>query len=410
LDVLCVKGSGASVSVLQEASIARTDLLIAATSSDEMNMVCCLLGRKLGAKHTIARIRDPEYAEDLDMLREELGLTMIINPEEAAAKEIGRVLRLPHAHSIDTFANGRVEMVGFRVLPTDPIVDQRLAEAVRHMPGDVLFCAVEHEGELVIPNGETVLYAADVVHIIGQPPAMLHFFKYMGRTGNKVRDVLIVGGGRIARYLARDLLANDMSVKIIEINEAKAVSLSADLPDALVIQDDGTDLTVLETEGLAQMDAFVALTDRDEENLMIALHAHQRAVPKVIAKINRVFYTNIIRRLGVDSVVSPKLLVADRIVRYVRARVNAEGSAIKALTRIAQDQAEALEFEAGAHSRLVGQPLRSLPFKEGVLIAVVVRNKRIMIPHGDQIIQAGDHVIAVARRLTVTDLDDLLEA
>ncbi len=409
LDVLCIEGNGASVRVQQEAGVPHTDLLIAATSSDEMNMVCCLLGRKLGAKNTIARIRNPEYTQDLPLLQKELGLTMVINPEEAVAREIARVLRFLHADSIEPFARGRLELVGFRVQPTDLIVGTPLVDCVKRLPHDVLFCAVERDDDVLIPNGETVIRAGDIAHVIGQPADLHQFFKVLGRGGNKVHNVMIVGGGKIAHYLAKDLLATDKVVKVIELHEEAALQLSSELPDVLVIRGDGTDVALLESEGLQQMDAFVALTDRDEENMMIALHAHECGLRKVVTKINRLNYMNLIHRLGVDSVFSPKLVAANRIVRYVRSLENAEGSAIETLLRIAGNKAEALEFEACAQSRLVGQPLRHLPLKRDVLIAALVRDGRIVIPRGDSVIQAKDRVIAITRDLTVIDLNDLLE-
>ena len=410
LDVLCVQGSGASVRVLQEAGVEHANLLIAATTSDEMNMVCCLLGRKLGAQHTIARIRDPEYAGEMRMLKEELGLTMVINPEEASAHEIARLLRFPHATGIDVFAQGRVEIVSFRVLATDAITEQPLSAFARKLPADVLFCAVERDGQVIIPNGSTVLHAEDSVYIVGQPTATSEFFKFLGRAHNKVRDVMLVGGSRIARYLARELLNMGMAVKLIELDEEVAQAISLELEDALVICGDGTDQSLLQAEGLDDTDAFVALTDRDEENLLMSLYAHQQGLRKVVAKVTRLHYTQLFRQLGVDSVINPKLLAADIIVRYVRALVNSEGSAIETLYRIVEGKAEAIEFEARANSRLVGHPLRLLPLRAGVLLAALVRAGKIIIPRGDTVILPKDHVIAVTHGHTVIDLDDLLEA
>ncbi len=410
LDVLCIEGNGATVSVLKEATVERADLLIAATSSDELNMLCCLTGRKLGAQHTIARIRNPEYSEDLDILQEELGLTMVINPEEVAAREISRILRFPHAISVEGFARGRVEMVAFHVLASDSIVGQPIASFAKRLPAEMLFCAVDRDGEVLIPNGSTELRADDIAYIVGLPHSLRSFFKSLGRNASKVHKVMVVGGGRIAYYLTRDLMSHSMEVKIIELDRENARALSHELPDALIISGDGTDPALLETEGLAEMDAFIALTGRDEDNLMIALHAHQSGLPKVIAKINRVNYTELIRRMGVDSVVSPKLLAANLIVRYVRSLANSEGSAIHTLRRIAQDGAEALEFVACARSHLLGQSLRQLPLRKNVLIAGIVRGNRVLIPRGDTVIQAQDRVLAITQGLSVIDLDDLLES
>ncbi len=409
LDVLCIEGSGASVRVLQEADAAHADLLIAATSSDEMNMVCCLLGRKLGARHTVARVRDPEYTQEMHLLKQELGLTMAINPELSTAKEIARILCFPQVNHIEPFAHGKLELAAFRMLPSDSIVGKPLVSVVQTLPPDILFCAVERSGELLIPNGDTTLLPDDIAHVIGPATALHKLFKNLGRPNTKVRDVLIVGGGRISYYLSRELAQHDMSVKIIELDKDAALSLSSALPEALVIHGDGTDQTVLQDEGLEQMDAFVALTDRDEENLMVALYAHARGLSKVIAKINRINYADIIHNLGVDSVVSPKLLAADAIVRYVRALANSEGSPIETLVRIVHGKAEALEFSVCPRSSMIGQPLRYLPLKSDVLLAALIRAEKVIVPRGDTVIQAGDHVIAITRALMVTDLDGLLE-
>ena len=409
LDVLCVKGSGASVQVLREAGVGQADLLIAVTTSDEMNMVCCLMGRKLGAEHTIARIRDPEYASELDMLRKELGLAMVINPEEAAAQEIARILRFPHADNLEVFARGRVEMVGFRLQPEDPILAKPLYKLAGRMPAGVLFCAVERQGQVRIPHGDTVLQEGDIAHILGEPTATNEFFRYLGRTKNKLRSVMIVGGGRITHYLAKLLLSMKKEVKIIEIKEEKAHALNEELEDALVICGDGTDQELLQSEELEAMDAFVSLTDRDEENLMTALFAHELGVRKVITKINHINYADIIRRMGIHSVISPKLITANHILRYVRALQNSQGSPIESLYRILDGKAEALEFVAKAGSGVVGHALRSLSFKRDILLAVAVRGQTIIIPKGDTVIHSGDHVIVIARGQLIQDLDDLLK-
>ncbi len=409
LDVLCIQGNGASIRTLQEADVEHTDVLIAATTSDEMNMVCCLMGRRLGVKHTVARIRDPEYIEELPLLKQEIGLDLVINPEEAAANEVARLLRFPNVHAIESFARGRVEMIAFRVHATDPVCGKPLSKFTLPHGASILFCAVEHDGEVIIPSGTTVLHADDIVHIIGQPTATSAFFKFLGRNQDKVRLAMIIGGGRISYYLARALIADGIAVKIIEIDPDVAHRMGDALPDALIIRGDGMDQAVLQSEGLEKTDAFVSLTDRDEENLMVALYARQCGVPKVVTKINRFNYTDIIRQMGIDSVITPKAIAANRIVRYVRGLVNSQGSAIETLYRIIGGQAEAIEFEAKDSSRLVGHTLRELPLKPGVLIATLAREGKIIIPRGDDIIEPGDHVIAIIKGLSVVDLDDILE-
>ncbi|MDR3051300.1 MAG: Trk system potassium transporter TrkA [Oscillospiraceae bacterium] len=409
LDVLCVHGNGASIPTLREAGAGHCDLLIAATTNDEMNMICCLLGRRLGAKHTVARIRDPEYEQELAVLKAELDLNLVINPERAAAEEIARLLRVQDANTVESFAHGRVEILSFRVQPDDPVVGKPLAQLTPRIPVDVLFCAMERAGVVSIPDGATSFLPGDTVYIVG-PPAMGNaFFRYLGRSTEKVRSVIIIGGGRITRYLTRLLDPYGMSVKIIELNPAVADALGGEFSDALVIRGDGTEQDLLLNEGLEQADAFVALTDRDEENLMAALFAHQRRVPRVITKINRMNYSDIIHTMGIDCVITPKMIAANSIERYVRALSNSEGSAMETLYRILGGKAEAMEFGVSPLSRLHGQPLRALPLKKGVLIAALARGDRILIPRGDTVIQPGDHVIVIACGLTVMDLNDLLE-
>lgn len=408
LDVLTVKGSGASLSTLQEAGIDKADLLIAVTTSDELNMVCTLLGRKLGAQQTIARIRDPEYYEEMSLLQQQIGLNMVINPELTAAQEIARSLRYPQVNNIEVFAGGSVEMIELDVLPSDPIVGRCLSDIAKQV-SRVLFSAILREGQVIIPHGDTVVQAGDTVHVVGQPSSIGGFFRFLGRNTAKVRSVMIIGASRIAYYLAQMLVASHMSVKIIELDPENAAIMDDALPEVMVIQGDGTEQHLLQAEGLETMDAFVALTDRDEENLMAALYAREQNLLKVVAKINRDSYSDIIRRMGVSSVVSPKQLTANHILRYVRALENSQGSSIETLYRIIDGKAEALEFRAGSHSKLVGHPLRQLSLKQNALVAAIVRKDETIIPNGDTIIRPDDRVIVVAHGLAADDLDDLLE-
>ena len=411
LDVMCVKGNGASISVLSEAGAAAADILIAATSMDEVNMVSCLAAKRLGAKYTIARVRNVEYAADLGSLKREMGIDLVINPENATALEISQILRFPTAANLETFCRGRVELISFSVQPEDFLAGQPLSAQsgkLRELP--MLFCAAEREdGEVVIPDGSFVPRAGDRLYLIGQSGGLGNFFRLLGRYTQQSRNVMVIGGGRITHYLTRMLEKAGTKVKIIEQNLARCRQLSEALPKTAVICGDGTAHELLEEENITAYDAFVALTDRDEDNLIISLYAMQQGIPKVIAKSNRQNYTPIARAAGLDSVISPKLITAGQILQVVRGMQNSKGSVMNALYKIADGRAEAMEFLVNETTRHQGIPLRDLHLKRGILIAVVVHQGRIIIPDGSSVITAGDTVILVSRNHGILDINDIYE-
>lgn len=410
LDVLCIRGNGANAQTLMDAGVRKADILIAATASDETNMLCCLIGKRLGAKYAIARIRDPEFNESLNMLRHELDIDMAINPERATAIEISRLLRFPFASNIDSFAKGRVEMIGFRAAEQDPVVGIPLRDLGNKQRGipRVLYALVERGGELIMPNGDFIIQPGDRVHVAADTVTITEYFRFLGKMGIRIRDVMLLGGGRISWYLAKMLTPMGFRVSMIEINQEKAELLSESLPDVNVIQGDGTDQELLEQEGLPQMDAFVALCDRDEENLMTGLFAVRKGVNKVIVKNNRVAYADIIGSMGLDSVVSPKSITCANILRYVRARVNSEGTKLERLHRLADGQAEALEFIARSGDPYINIPLKNLTLRGGALIAVIVRNDKVIVPFGNDHIEAGDTVIILTCETGIADLNEVI--
>ena len=411
LDVMCVKGSGASPSTLEEAGVAGADVFIAVSGLDELNMICCLTAKRLGAKHTIARVRSVEYAADLEPLKRGLGIDLVINPENATALEIAQLLRFPTAANLETFYRGAVELIGFRVRPEDFLVGQPLsAQRRRFQELPMLFCAAEREnGEVVIPDGAFVPQAGDRLYLIGRSDGLSAFFRLLGRHTPKSRSVLIIGGGRITYYLAGMLEKQGIRVKIIEQDMKRCRHLSEMLPKAAVICGDGTDHELLEEENVTAYDAFVALTDRDEDNLIISLYAMQQGIPKVVAKSNRQNYTPIARAAGLDSVLSPKLITAGQILQAVRGMQNSKGSVMTALYKIADGNAEAMEFLANDTTRHQGVPLRDLQLKRGILIAVLIHQGRVIIPDGSSVITAGDTVILVSRDSRILDLNDIYE-
>ncbi len=410
LDVMCVKGNGASISALRESGVDTADVIIAATSMDEVNMVCCLTAKRLGAKYTIARVRNVEYALELSTLKKELGIDLVINPENATAVEIARLLRFPPAANIETFYRGRVELISFRVQEDDFLVGHPLsAQAHRLQELPMLFCAAEREGEVIIPDGSFVPQVGDRLYIIGQPVGLNAFFKMLGRYAPKIKDVFLVGGGRITHYLAAILENLGMRVKIVEKQMERCRHLSEVLPRTTVICGDGTDEELLESENIANADAFIALTDRDEDNLIISLYAMQQGLSKVIVKSNRQNYVGIAQAVGLDSVISPKLITANQILQVVRGIKNSKGSVMNALYKIANGSAEAMEFVANETTRHLGVALKDLRLKRGILVAVLVHQSRIIIPDGSSSIQNGDTVIIVSRNQHILDINDIYD-
>nr|WP_312577922.1 Trk system potassium transporter TrkA [Sedimentibacter sp.] len=407
LDVMCIKGNGASVEIMQEANVAESDLLIAVTDGDELNMICCVIGKKLGAKHTVARIRNTDYSGEHNMLKEELELDLVINPEMDAAAEIARQLQFPFAANVETFANNMLEMVEFRVMESDPIINIKLMNLTKKLPSKVLFCSVKHDNEIIIPNGNFIFDVGDVVYVIGERNGISKFFKYLGRSTQRAKNITIVGGSRISIYLT--WLLNDIGIntKVIELNNNRCVLLSEVLPQALIICGDGTDQEVLDNENIHSTDAFIALTDRDEENLISSIYAHQCGVPKVILKINRINYIPIVKQLGLDSIISPKYTTANNILRYVRALNNSRGSAVEKLYKILDDEAEVAEFTANSSTNFLDVKLGDLHLKANILIAAIVRNKKIIIPYGNDCIKDGDKVIVITRTGFISDLNDI---
>ena len=410
LDVMCIKGNGASLTALKEAGADTADLLIAVTNLDEVNMVCCLTGKRLGTKYTIARVRNFEYTAAQGMLKMGMGIDLLINPENDTAVEISRILRFPSAANIETFYRGRVELMSFRAREEDFFIGQplsALSRKVRDLP--ILFCAAERNEEVLIPDGSFVPQVGDKLYLIGAPLGLHGFFELMGRYAPKIRNVFVVGGGRITFYLAALMERMNMKVTIVERKEERCRQLSELLPHTLVINGDGTDQELLESENMAANDAFVALTDRDEDNLIISLYALQKGLKKVVAKCNRQNYTGIVQHLGLDSVISPKLITAGHILQVVRGMQNSKGSVMNALYRIAEGGAEAAEFAVNGTTRHLHTPLKDLRLKRGVLIAVIIHQGQVIIPVGSSVISSGDTVIIISRGMGILDVNDIYD-
>ncbi len=409
LDVMCIHGNGASISVLMEAGARNADLVIAVTGVDETNLVCALIAKSLGAQHTIARIRNPDYRRDADMLKREIGLDMVINPDLAAAQEIARILSFPAAISVEPFAGGRIDMIGFQLHPEDTILGRSLSDFHRERVAEVLICAAQRGDEFIIPNGSFVPQLDDRLYMVGSKTELHKMLRSMGRSLQRVKDVSILGGSRISMYLSWELARAGTRVHIVEQDHDKCLRLSQELPDAMIIEGDGTDTDLIRSENLFGADGFVALTGRDEENLLMALSARRAGVRKVLAKMTRPNYMDLVQETGLGSIISPKDIIANQITRYVRALANSQGMAVESLYKLLGGKVEALEFTAKNDGYgILHAPLMKLPLRHGVLLAAIVREGRIIIPGGMTTIEPGDHVLVVTNVPGLTDLKNIL--
>ena len=407
-DVLGLVGNGASHAVQMEAGIETADLLIAATDSDELNLLCCLIAKKAGGCNTIARVRNPVYNGEIGFIKEELGLFLTVNPEMAAATEAARVLRFPSAVQIETFAKGRVEIVKVRI-PEGSVLDNcPLAQIHKRTGTDVLICTVERGGQVEIPNGAFVLKAGDVISIVASKQNTRDFVSRIGLKSRRVRDCMIIGGGKIAFYLAQQLIESGIRVKIIEKDRDRCEELCAALPKAVIINADAANQHILMEEGVRECESFVTLTGMDEENLFLSLFAQECSKAKVITKVDRLDFDEIIKRLDLGTLVHPKNITADNIIRYVRAMQNSIGSNVESLYKIIENKVEALEFKIQPDSPVVGIPLSQLKVKPGVLIACITTDGKTAIPNGNSKIKEGDSVVVVTSHLGFGDIRDIL--
>ena len=409
MDVFCITGNGADVEIQKEADVPHADLVIACASTDEMNMLSCLLARRLGAKHTIARVRNPMYYRQIDILKEDLHLSMAVNPELAAANEISRVLLLPEACKVETFMKGRVELIEHVMREESLLAGLSLAEIYRKFQIKILVCAVKRGSEIYIPDGDFVLQQGDRLHIAAAHQDLKAFLKALGRRNAKIKKVLICGGGNVCFYLTRQLLQVGMQVKIVERNEKTCEYLCEALPGVTVIHGDAADHDLLLEEGIGNADAVVALTGMDEENIIMSLFAKTQGVSKIIAKVNEDSRAQMVEGLGIDSIISAKSAAADAIVGYVRARNNSYSSAnVKTIYRLLNGSLEAMEFIIKKESSLTNVPLKNLPTKPNNLIACIGRNRRIIIPNGEDHLEVGDSVIVITKDHIINDLKDIL--
>ncbi len=407
-DVMGVVGNGATRAIQQEAGITSAHLLIAVTASDELNMLCCLIAKKAGNCHTIARVRSPQYNIEAPFLKDELGLAMVINPEYAAAAEIARILRFPSAIKIDTFAKGRVELLKFRLPEGSPLAGCAVKDINSKFHSDVLVCTIERGDEAFIAYGDFVFGDGDVISIVAAPRKANDFFRKIKYKTNSVKDVMIVGGGEIGHYLCEMLLRSGMNIKLIEKDPVRCEELDTLMDDVTVINGDASDQNVLLEAGLENAEAFVALTNLDEENILLSLFAKSVGKAKLVTKINRIDFGDVIKHLDLDSIIYPKNITSETIIRYVRAMKNTMGSNVETLYNVIKGKIEAAEFIIKDDSPVVDIPLMEMKFKEGVLVAAILRDRKVIIPHGQDSIRVGDAVVIVSNHLALHDITDIL--
>jgi trk system potassium uptake protein TrkA len=409
-DVIGYSGNGTSFKSLEEAGIAHTDVLIAVTGKDEVNLLCCVVAKKGNPKiTTIARVRDITYYQERSYLQQSLGISMIINPEMTAANEIARLLRTPNAIDISTFAKGRAELLTFNLEGRNPLIDLPLTRMNAKLGTDILVVAVERSSQAIIPRGNFVFQAGDKVSIAGSPRSTARFFQKIGLSKGQVENVFIVGGGEIGYYLAAQLCETNLSVKILESDAARCEELSELLSDAMVIQGSSVNRDTLMEEGLEDAHAVVSLTNMDEENMMLSIFASTcNPSAKLVTKVRRMPFTEVLKRLNLGSVICPKELTAQHIVQFIRAMQNSRGSNVETLYRILDNKIEALEFRLQAPSAVLDTPLQALPLRDDLLISTIIRSGHTFNPRGTDCLKLGDSVIVVTSHSGLKDITDIL--
>ena len=409
-DVMGVCGNCADCETLEEAGVETAELFIAFTGSDEMNMLSCFLAKKMGAKHTVARIRNPEYNDrSLGFMRQQLNLSMSVNPELLVAQELYNILKIPSAFKVEYFARRGLEMIELKLKEDSPLCGKKLSKLREKQNVEFLIGVVLRDGNVIIPDGSFELASGDIISIAATPNDMQKLLKNMGILAKQARNVMILGGSKTAYYLAKMLTSSGNEVKIIEKDTDRCEELSDIIPKAVLINGDGSQQELLLEEGLRSLDAFVALTGMDEENILISIFASTQNVPKVISKVNRDEMAKMAERLGLDCIVSTKSITSDIILRYTRALHNSLGSSIETLYKIMDGKVETLEFKVDDDNRFIGVPIKELKIKRGILIAGITRaNKKTLIPSGDDIIMSGDRVIILSAEHRVTTLSDIL--
>lgn len=408
IDITGLAGDGAEIDNLVEAGVQDCDMFIAVTAEDETNIISAIIAKELGAKYTIARVRDPKYTNHIEFVRESLGINMVINPELEAARHISRILEYPETLRIEQFEKGRVSMVELVIKENGPLIDTPLVQ-FRENYGDVLICAITRDYETIIPSGDTVLRKGDHLYVTGAQSDISRFYQKAGYKEEKIDSTLIIGGGGVTYNLLNLLKDKDMDIKVIEIKEEKAIDLSYEFPDVVVIKGDGTDQDFLDEERIRSFDSVLSLTGVDEENIVNSLYALSIGINKVITKVSRTGLLKILGNIDLQSIVTPKQLITNKILRFVRSISNTTVSNVEELVRIADNEVETLQFLVKTTSRVVGVKLKDLDTKDELLVAYIIRGDDLIYPSGEDEILEGDHVLIVTKHKSFDDIDDILK-
>lgn len=407
-DIMGILGSGTNFKLLDEAGVKDSDVFIAVTDSDEINIISCIFAKNMGAKYTIARVRNPEYSSKSGFVKEVLGIDLVINPEFVAAREISRGLKYPSAHSVETFADGRVKLIGVSIGKDSPIKDTKIVDLQQKFNIKILIGIVEREEEIFIPSGDFVIKENDKIYFTGTDEFVYKFYNIIKGGDKKIESVFIIGGSRISYYLVSNLIRENIKIKLVEVNRDLAMSFSEKFPSNVkVICADGSDSDVLDEEGLTNYDACVALTGIDEENIMLGMFAEKSNVKKAVAKVSRISLLNIIPPTERFSFVTPKRLVSDIIISVVRSIINSEGSNIETLHRLSNN-VEAVEIKVNKKSKAVDIPLKELEIKNNVLIAYIIRDNKLIFPSGEDSIMVNDTVIIISKANLIQNIDCIL--
>ena len=410
-DVFGVVGNGASVDIQRQAGVASCDVLISVATEDELNLLCCMIGKRLGADHAIARVRNPQYSKQMGFMCKELGIDLIVNPEYEAAREAAKVIRFPIALKLDKFAKGRVELLDIYIDEDHPLVGQKLYELRSKYSTNVLICAVRHGEEAIIPGGDYTIRAGDNLSLTASRKDIADFFVKLGIFVKKIRSVFIIGGGNISTYLAEMLSSGGFSLKIVEKNPEVCRELSDTFPKAEIICGDAADPSLLVDEGIDSADACVAMTADDKNNIIISMFVKSRGVDKVIARVSSGSFAKLSESAGVDSNINQKYIAAANVIRYIRGlsglKENSQ-STIKALYKLAANKVEALEFDVGEDFPGKSTPLKDLSLKKNTLIAAIIRNNNVVYPNGQTTLEKGDSVIVVTTNEHMNGLEDIL--
>ena len=408
-DVMCMVGNGADCEALQEAGVDKTDLFIAVTGSDELNMLMCFLAKRLGAGHTIARIRNPQYNDkSLSFMRQHLDLSMSVNPELLTAQEIFHVLKLPAASKVESFSRRSFEMVELRLKEDSPLLGQRLMDLRSRFKAKFLVCVVQRENEVIIPRGDFILHAGDRIGLTADRTELWKLLKATGLAKRQARNVTLLGGSRIAFYLAKMLLSSGTNVTLIDTDRTMCHKFSDLLPGIVTYCGDGTQQELLQEAGLLDQNAFVTLTGMDEENILVAYYAKTQHVSQVIAKVNRDEMARMAEQMGLESVLSPKDVVVNVVLRYARALDSSMGSSIENLYQLMEGKAEALEFIIRSETHYTNVPLKELRLKKNILIGGILRDRSAIIPAGDDVILPGDRVVVISSQHRLNTLEEIL--